>query len=190
MIKFPGLADYFPQLNKVEAEKIANNLHFKGDLRILKNKLANRILYSQAVAINAKDLIFDLAMIFEALKTAPGEYYNQNLKRIIIPEGILNFLPNLRQVAQVFLDAFRPQGIASILLKSQTVGVKNLGTYIRPKISGSKPLTIWIGEDKYQIQIGTISTIPVAGRKVDIKFPAGVSEVAGGDLGIVIDTRL
>lgn len=200
MPKLTGFFDSFPKLDQVTVEGVAVWLGRRTDAKILDNKLGNRILYPLAVPYSAEDSVFDLAILREAVKIHSQDYYNRNLKLIYIPEEFLQHFPDLHKLVWAFADALVLSEVTSILLKSETLGLKNLGTIIKPKIELSTGvILIWIRDKKYEVKVGSLTVIPVESSKVDIKFQSraaklqggdGVTmEVAGGKLGLVIDAR-
>lgn len=170
------------------------------DTKILDNKLGNRILYPSAIPYSVEDLVFDLAILREVVRRNPQNYFNRNLKVIYIPEGFLQHFPDLHKLVWAFADALALSEITSILLKSETLGLKNLGTVIKPKIELSAGvISIWIHDKKYDVKVGSLTVIPVESSKADIKFQSRVAkllgsssatlEVTGGELGLLVDTR-
>ncbi|KKS13198.1 MAG: hypothetical protein UU67_C0029G0001, partial [Candidatus Daviesbacteria bacterium GW2011_GWB1_41_5] len=88
MLHVRGFAAYFPKIGQIEAEKVALRIGFKGNPRLLKNKIANRILYSHAIAQTQEELKIDLAILFEAVKLSGDLYYKKSIGKIFIPEGL------------------------------------------------------------------------------------------------------
>lgn len=200
MLKTRGLFSYFPKLTNIEVAKVAFWLNCGNNPQILENKLGNRILYWQTIPITYDDLIFDLCLFREALKLQPQSFYNQNLKKIYIPEEFLEMFPNIQELAMAFVDSIGHLGISSIVTRFENVGVKNLGTLIKPEIfSESGSINIFVKGKSYQIKIGSLVIIPADSQKVDIKFESEVAklltknsliaEVVGGVLGVIVDTR-
>jgi len=191
MPKLTGLFDHFPKLNTVTADMVTAWLGGKADAKLLENRLGNRILYPSAIPCSAEDINFDLVILREAVKTQPQDFINQNLRLIYIPEEFGQFFPDLRTLAVAFVDALKPRGITSIVLKSATLGLKNLGSVIKPEvISPSGTILIRIHDQKYEV---------AESGKVDINFQSRAAkllgkdnatlEVAGGKLGLLVDTR-
>lgn len=198
MPKFSGLFSCFFEIDDIEIDKIASSIGFKGDPKLLENKLGNQILYPQTIPVSKDDLIFNLGLLQEALRFSGQKLYNQNLKRLYIPEKLLEVFTDRKNLVLVFINVFMPFGLITVSCKS-ALGVKNLGTLIRPTILGSGNITLWVKEKKYQIKAGILTIIPSESDRVDIKFESSeatledentlMAEVAGGQLGLVIDAR-
>lgn len=201
MPKLNGLFEYFPNLGSIDPEKIIASLNHKIDHGILLNQLYNRLLYPQTVPVSSENLFLDLAILAEVLRSNPQKYYDLHFKRIYIPENLLNLFPDLQQLIWIFIDVFATPGITKIFLRSENLGTRTLGTLIRPKVlSKDGWVFLWVHDKKYEVKLGSLMIIPVPNNRVDIKFesPAATilqknnvaTEVAGGQFGLVIDTRL
>lgn len=186
--------------DQVTVEGVAAWLGRRTDTKILDNKLGNRVLYPSAVPYSAEDLAFDLAVLREVVRLNPQNYFNQNLKVIYIPAGFLQHFPDLHKLVWAFADTLALPEITSILLKSETLGLKNLGTIIKPKIELSTGvISVWIHDKEYEVKVGSLTVIPVESSKVDIKFQSQAVkllgsndvtlEVTGGELGLLVDAR-
>lgn len=200
MPRVTGLLDYFPRLYEVAAEKIAASANQHTGIRILENRLGNKVLYPQTIPVSSEEFLFDLVLLKEALKLHSADYYNQNLRKVFIPEGLLERFPNLQKLAWVFVDAFKPPDICAILLRSQALGIKNLGTFIKVEVVRKEDeIGVWVDGKKYKIKAGCLATLPASGNKMDIRFESPsakllgkheiVTEVSGGELGLMIDSR-
>lgn len=144
---------------------------------------------------------FRLAVLREGFKTSSQNFYNKNLRTIYIPEGLLETLPDLQKFAWAVVDAIQPDGITSLILKSPTLGTKNLGTVIRPQIlKNDGEVSILVEGKEYKVKIGNLVFIPVSGNKTDFRFKSAAAsllgneeinaEVTGGQMGLIVDARL
>src|SRR3990167_9440024 len=109
MPKLTGLFSSFDDLDQISPEAIASWLKPAPELTSLENYLANKILYPQAVPLTKHDMQIDLAILREALRMngpKPGEqksnallggnpFLNITLRKILIPERFLDFVPDL-----------------------------------------------------------------------------------------------
>lgn len=200
MPKLAGLIDFFPKLEEVSADKVVAWLDRHPSPKIIENKLGNELLYPQTVPCSVEDLEFKLALLREGLKLHLRDFYNSNLKVAYIPEGLLEILPDLSKLAWALIDVIQPIGITALVLKSPTLGTKNLGTIIRPETVGdSGEVNIWTGGRKYEVKVGDLAFIPVSSNKPDVRFQSSsvrllgkediTTEVTGGQLGIIVDVR-
>lgn len=200
MPKPASLFSSFPDLENISVQKVEVWTKHRYDVKLLENKLGNRLLYPQTVPVSEEDLSFDLALLREALRLHPYKYYNQNLRRIYIPQELLDFVGDVGKVAQAFLDAFRPQGATSVLLSPARFGTKSLGTIIRPEISENRgEISIWVQGRIKKLAVGELVSLPVQTPRVDFRFYSQMAklmgkndislEVAGGELGLLIDAR-
>lgn len=198
MPAFKGLLNYISDVEKIEAEKIASTLLFKGDLKIIENQLGNLLLYPQVIPINKSESDFDLAVLREILRLEPGNFYRPDLKRIYIPEVFIRISPNLSKLAFIFIDLLKPVNLTSFLLKSESFGVKNLGTYIKPeKMAEHCFLDVKVGQKKFHVSTGKIVIIPLPQQKIDLELESNCNlienknkfyaEVVGGDIGLIVD---
>lgn len=193
-----GLLDYISDIEKIETEQLAVCLKFKGDTTIIENQLGHLLLYPQIVPITKADSDFDVAVLKELLKLESINFYNPNLKKIYIPEVCTHFFPNLSELAFLFIDNLKPVNLTAIYLKSNTLGIKNLGTYIKPDhVVDSCFLDIYIDQQKFRVLAGNIAIIPTKKQKIDLKLESNcniiegknefITEVIGGDIGLIVD---
>ncbi len=199
MSGYRGFTDYFPYINKIKAEKIAFYLGFKDDLNLLENKIANRILYPSSIAKTKQELLFDLSLLFEALRMSGELYFKKTLKKIYIPEGLLHIFPDDEQLVQIFIDALNPPNFTMLILKTNTGEEKILGTLIKSrKILPGTFFIIWLNGKKYQFPQGKINFLPVTDKakiifgleNKDSRIGASQTvKIEGGDMGLIVDTR-
>lgn len=201
MSKLTGLLEFFPGLESLSIDQMMQWLKIPGNPTIFENELGNRVLYPQTIPLDSSGLIFDLALLREALKINPHHYYNPTLKKIFIPETFLQRFPDLGQLAWAFIETFNPEGLVTIVEKIDDIGTKNLGTYLRPEIVTKNGIVVlWVAGKKYEVKVGSLNSIPASSSRVDIKFESTaarlvgkqnfVAEVAGGALGLIVDTRI
>lgn len=200
MPQLRGFFDYFPDIDLISIERVFEWLNYRHDHKLLENQYGNRILYPYSVPVSRDDLDLDLALLREELRLQPNKYYEKIFKRINIPEDFLELFPDTRKLVWAFIDALKPVGITTILVKSSHSGIYSLGTAIVPEsIPLGCTMKIWLGGKKYEIKEGSLVVIPANKKKMDmkleseeIKFPEGCSqirEISGGEVGIVIDLR-
>ncbi|MDO8638789.1 MAG: hypothetical protein Q7R43_04395 [Candidatus Daviesbacteria bacterium] len=193
-----GLLSYISDIEKLEASKIASSLNSSSDLKIIENQIGNLLLYPQTVPTTEGESSFDLSLLKEILRLEPQNFYNPNLKKIYIPEIFSHIYPNLSRLAFIFIDTLKPVNLTSFFLKSETLGIKNLGTYIKPEnVLDHCFLDVYVDQQKFHIMAGNIAIIPSLQRKVDIKMESNcniiegknefITEATGGDIGIIID---
>lgn len=163
----------------------------------LDNYFANRLLYPQVCAVNQKYYLWDQILLKAAIARQKDFFYNSQTKRLHIPAELQDLVPDLIQLVELFLDVCQPQGINYVWLKPDGV----IGTILTPKLLRAKgSIVIVAGEQRYEIVIGTLGRLAIEDRKIDIHFTSVAAtlmgqpdfqlEVAGGQLGILIDTRL
>lgn len=193
-----GLLSYISDIEKIETEKIAASLKFRVNLEIIENQLGNLLLYPQVIPVTEAESNFLLAVLKEILRLEPQNFYNPNLKKIYIPDVCAKILPNLSKLAFIFIDSLKPVNLTSFFLKSETLGLKNLGTYIKPEnISDQCFLDVFVDQQKFHILAGNITIIPTSKQKIDLRLESNcniidgknefITEVIGGDVGLIID---
>lgn len=204
MSKVLGVFDFFPNLNKIPIDEIAKRFPSRTNIKLIENYIANRILYPQAIPINADELKIDLKLLTVALSFHPEKFYDSNSKKIYIPQDFTFYLGDLKQLTLAFIDAFKPDQITTIYLTGFIRKV--LGTYIKPlRKESNGVLTIWVSQppwlnqQKYLLKLGTLTQLQSLSEKVDIKFESPVAtllgkntielEVYGGNLGLLVDLR-
>jgi len=152
----------------------------------------------QTIPVTEAESAFDLAVLKEMLRLEPENFYSPNLKKIYIPEAFVKIFPNLTKLAFLLIDALKPVCLTSFILKSENLGVRNLGTFIKPeKITPDGYVDIYISTNKFRVLSGNISIIPCSSPKFDLKLESNleiipgkkelITQVAGGDLGLIID---
>lgn len=195
------LISIFPRLEEVKPDVIAGWLGKDVNLKILENILANKLLYPTTIPTSEEELKIEVAMLTEAIKVDRDRFYNQNLNKIFIPDPLTSRFPNQEKLFWLFVDALNPEGIVNVALKVPNDGATSLATYIRPTVTANKGrVVITLEKSNFELQIGSLIVIPAHSRTVDIQFESDtatlmgknqvVTEVLGGSLGVVIDTRL
>lgn len=195
-----GLLDLFTVLPHLAELQIAELIPWAPtgvSQEVLDNYYGNRVLYSQAIAVDSKSAQLDLAILKAAVAREKGSYCNPNTKRLTIPLEIQQFVINPVQLAELFLDVCHPEQV-TFVMTNQTTPV---GTFIVPQITDNKgSIVVNVGGKNYKVNIGSMAHIPVAEGKVDLRFHSlgallmGKSElqleVPGGIIGIIVDARV
>lgn len=221
MPKLSGLFDSFDNLDQIEVNSLIPWLQNVPTTPIqLENYLANKILYPEALSLTALDMKIDLAIIREALRIngpkpnqvegpllGDNPFLNITLRKIIIPERFLNYVPDLLSLAWAFVDGL-------LLDRKKTDSFEDLwtvilvgdidevvGSVLLPQFDGSGDrMDFTLMGMNYQIKAGSLTRVPCMKSrcKIDYKFDSGMIlgkkissiEVNGGRLGLMIDGRM
>ena len=220
MLKLTALFDSFDNLDQISPEDIAAWLKSVPALVQLENYLANKILYPTTLPLTALDSEIDLAILREALKLngpnlsskktnsllGDNPFINITLRKILIPERFLHFVPDLTSLTWAFIDALLLnrrkedwfEDLWTIFLVDQSD--EQIGSVLLPQfenLSGIMELNI-LGKD-YKIRPGSLMVIPCPKDRCEISYKLSggqilgkqmsAIEVSGGKLGLVIDGR-
>lgn len=197
MPKLVGSFSSFKDLDKISVQDLIRWIPHPPNPFYIENYLANRIFYPQTIPQKEEDLEIELAILREALRLNP-DFYNRKYSKFLIPQTLLENLPNLGQVIWAYLDAYKPKGIAYVFLKNAKA--HQLGTVLIPDILNKQGLIELVVErKKYSIKLGNLTVIPCMEERCDISFFAKNAEILGknelsleifgGNLGIVVDAR-
>ena len=208
--------DVFDNLDTISAEAIASWLKPVPQLTQIENYLANKILYPGTLPQTEYEMQMDLGILREVLKiNAPkspnallgnNPFINSTLRKIIIPAKFLNFVPNLKILAWIFIDAFlRERQEKDFFTDLWTIVLaddadETVGSLILPEFDesfGVMNLTV-LGRE-YEIRPGSLNIIPCLKERCEIlyKIRSGkvlgksenAVEVSGGKLGLLVDGR-
>lgn len=223
MAKLPGLFDSFDNLDTIEIDSLITWLK-SVSLSIpsyqLENYLANKVLYPQTLPITAQDMKIDLAILREALRIngpklgtdsnpllGDNPFLNTTLRKIIIPQRFLYFVPNLTSLIWAFVDGL-------LLNKKKTDWFEDLWTVVLTddidEIIGSVLLpqfgdeadvmNLSVAGRDYKVKAGSLTIVPCHKDRCEIayKFKSGKIlgkkessvEIYGGKLGLIIDGRI
>lgn len=216
MPRLIGLFDVFDNLDTISAEAIASWLKPIPALSQIENYLANKILYPRSLPQTEYEMQMDLGILREALRmNAPksgnallgnNPFINTTLRKIIIPASFMNFVPSLKILVWIFIDAFLAArqkkdfftDLWTIVLTDDTDEI--VGSLILPEFDdslGVMNLTV-LGRE-YEIRSGYLSVIPCLKERCEIlyKIKSGkvlgksenAVEVSGGKLGLIVDGR-
>lgn len=220
MPRLPGLLDSFDNLDQITSEEIAFWLKPVPDYQLLENYLANRILYPQTRSISEHDMQIDLAILREILKKnspkleaqkansllGDNPFLNTTLRKILMPVELLNFVPNLLSLVQVFIDAFLSkrqrqdyfQDLWTLVLTGDIDEI--VGSALLPQFEGSGGvMNFKIQSKNYEIRQGSLVLVPCPKGRCEIAYKLrkgkllgrqeNAFEVYGGKLGLVVDGR-
>lgn len=219
MPNLSGLFDCFDNLDQIDINLVASWLKSPPSTIQLENYLANRILYPQSVPLTDSDMKIDLAFLREALRIngpktnvkadsllGDNPFLNVTLRKVIIPEVFLTFVPNLVQLSWAFIDGLLLDrkkddwfgDLWTVVISDNVDQV--IGTVLLPQFKDlSDFMDFSLLGKTYKIRAGSLSVIPCLRQRCEIvyKFNAGkflgkkesALEVYGGKLGLMIDGR-
>lgn len=190
MPKLTGVFELFDNLDKISPNSLNNWLKNREEPHYLQNFVGNRILYPQIVPTTKREMDLDFALLGEAVKLNRQLFFDEQSKRVIIPEVFLSRFPNLPRLGVVMVEGISPQGESTIYLKTKS-GHQFLGTVIAPTlISSDGPMQITINSKVSNVSLGSLVVFPITSPKVRVKIDALAEiEVSGGELGLIIDLR-
>lgn len=218
MPKLSGLFDSFDNLDQISPVDIASFLKPTPQLTQIENYVASKILYPQAIPITKYDMELDLAILREALRiNAPkveksssmlGEnpFLNVTLRKILIPQKFLNYVPNLSKLTWAFIDGLLKiskredffEDLWTVILTDDIEEI--VGTVILPEFQNEQgKIEVKLGGATYNAGFGALMVIPCPKQRCEVAFKLeqgkilGKKEVAlevyGGRLGLMIDGR-
>lgn len=219
MLKPSGLFESFDNLDKISPEAVASWLKSAPALIQLENYLANKILYPSTLPLTKLDSEIDLAILRELLKLngpkienkknvllGDNPFLNITLRKILIPERFLHFVPDLKSLTWAFIDALLLnrqkedwfEDLWTIVLTD--AADDQVGSVLLPQFEGSSSIMelSLLGKD-YKIRPGVLVVIPCPKDRCEISYKLvkgkilgkemSAIEVSGGKLGLVIDGR-
>ncbi len=196
MPRIYGVFDYFQDLENASIDDVAVNLKVRPDIKDLENYIANRILYPQAASLTQAELELDLGILKQGLLKNKS-YINLREKKILIPEVFYERFPDIVELCMAFIEVYKPQDMVTLVLTKST-GDEILGTYLWADFNKAKTLEINIEERIVKIVPG-LNIVPCPKNRCHIVFKSQngqlmgkndlVFEVAGGNLGLIINGR-
>lgn len=219
MPKMRGLFDSFDNLDQIDINLLIPFIKPSLQPIQLENYLANLILYPHALPLTEYDMKVNLAILKEALNLngpklerennllGSNPFINVTLRKILIPDSFLSFVPDLVSLVGVFIDAFlrvRPKtdffwDLWTVVLTNDSDEI--VGSVILPQFADrSGEMEISVLDKSYKITSGKLAIIPCMKDRCEISYKLkqgkvlGKSENAlqlyGGKMGILIDGRV
>lgn len=219
MPTLPGLFSSFENLDQIDVNSLSSWVKSPPDISSLENYIANKILYPQVLPLSDFDMKMDLAILRELLKTygpslekkdgtmlGNNPFLNITLRKIIIPERFLKFVPDLATLTWAFIDGLilnKKRGdffedLWTVILSNDTDEV--VGSVILPRFeTQTDVLSINLQNKEYKIKAGSLSVVPCPKDRCGIAYKLNKGnllgkresalEVYGGKLGLMIDGR-
>lgn len=217
-----SLFDSFDNLDQIDVNSLTlwlQDLPSKPSLVQLENYLANKILYPATLPMTDLDMKIDLAILREVLRIngpqatnatellGSNPFLNVVLRKMIIPEKFLHYVPDLTSLTWAFIDGLllnRQQ--KDIFWDLWTVVVTDdadlrVGSILLPQFKGKgDSMDLSVLSRNFKIKAGSLTVVPCPKDRCEIayKFAAGkilgkkesAVEVYGGKLGLMIDGRV
>lgn len=211
--------DAFDNLDQIPLDLISRWIKPKINPLQLENYIANKILFPQTMPISEYEMQIDLAILREALRIngpkldskdallGNNAFLNINLRKILIPDKFLKFVPNLQTLVIAFLDGLLLgkdkedfyEDLWTIVLTDDVDEV--IGSAILPRINNKDAqVEVNINNQNFRIKAGTLMIIPCTLERCPISYKLkgaqalgkneGSLEIYGGRLGVVVDARL
>lgn len=189
MPKLTGVFELFGNLDKISPDALNNRLKSREEPHYLQNFIGNRILYPQAVPVSKHEMDLDFALLGEAVRLNKQYFFDEQSKKIVIPESFLGRFPDLARLGIVMVEAIGAPGVSTIYLKG--TAWRFLGTVVAPSLlSSDGPLQVTINGKASNVNIGSLVVFPIQQEKVRVKIDSLEEvEVAGGELGLIVDLR-
>lgn len=220
MPKLSGLFDSFDNLDQIDVNLLIPWLKPAPQAVQLENYLANKILYPQTIPMTESDMKIDLAILREALRIngpkntnvssallGDNTFLNLTLRKILIPERFLLYVPNLVSLTWAFVDALllsrrkedKFQDLWTIVLVGDVDEI--VGSVILPQFSsGSGEIELSVLGKIYKIRTGGLMIVPCDKDRCEVAYKIkdgqvlgkaeSALELYGGKLGIMVDGRL
>lgn len=221
MVKLTGLFDTFDNLDSLEAENIVRWLKPIPQTVQVENYLANKILYPQTVPVTKEDMQLDLAILREALRIngpksrmvggsdllGDNAFLNITLRKIVIPQKFLQFMPDLVSITWAFVDGLLLErkrqdwfeDLWTVVVSDDTDQI--VGSVLLPQFqSNLSKLNLAFQGKNFEVRPGSLTVLPCPFERCEItfKFNQGkfmgktesVLELSGGNLGLIIDGRM
>lgn len=212
-----GLLDSFDNLDQINISDIASWIKPVPNEIQLENYLANRILYPQSIPLTEFEMKIDLAILREALKLngpkskpnsmlGDNPFLNITLRKILIPQRFLYFVPDLVALTWSFVDGLllgRDKkdffwDLWTVVLVDDSDEI--VGSVLLPQFdNNSGVMELNLLNKKYKINQGSLIILPCPKDRCEIsyKFNQGkilgkvenAVEIYGGKLGLMIDGR-
>jgi hypothetical protein len=188
MAKLTSIFEYLQDLDYIPTEEINRWLKHQVVPNSLLNFLGNRVLYPESISVTKEDLEIDRALLREILKRKPELIYDQNSRKIFLDPSLVNRVPPKNDFVVALVEALDLTGITQIIFrngKEETL----LGSVV-VLASASDQIEISLNNLEQQLQIGTITVIPMLGQNIILKIGKDQEvKVSGGEIGIIFDTR-
>lgn len=210
MPKFKGLFDSFYNLNEISVDSLMSWLKNPPATVQLEDYLANKILYPTTIPLTDFDMKIDLAILREALRInspKPDDpFLNITLRKIVIPEKFLQYVPDLVSLTWAFVDGLLLnrrkkdwfEDVWTVVVADDIDEI--VGSVLLPQFGDSNDnmiLTL-LGQD-YKIKAGSLTLVSCPTSKCQIAYKLNngkilgknisAVEVYGGKLGLMIDGR-
>lgn len=219
MPKLSGLFDSFDNLDQIDINNLISWLNPSPNPIQLENYLANKILYPQALPLTPADMQIDLAILREALRLngpKPQEkggpllgdnpFLNITLRKVIIPQKFLHFVPDLVSLTWAFVDGLLSgrekkdlfEDLWAVVVSDDVDEV--VGSIVIPQFSSkADALELKVLGKDIKIKAGSLTVVPCPKNRCEIAYrltggnllgkKEAALEVYGGRLGLLIDGR-
>lgn len=214
MPKISGVFEQFKDIDLIPIDEIVGWLKPAPNLFFLENYLGNLVFYPQIIPDSEEELNIELAILREALKRT-ANFYDLKKRKIIIPSEYIIRFPDLLKLVLAFTDGLKQNlvldkkdlnDINTIVLSKKNYEI-NLGTIFFPKFQSTNGLieVMFVQQPgsppskSYTLNQGSFANIPCQQSHCHVSFKSkdakiqgkaeNVLEIAGGEIGIIMDGR-
>ena len=186
-----SLFSSFDNLDQISSEALASWLKPVPQVIQLENYLANKILYPEALSLTEHDMQLDLSILREALKLngpkakdqstnallGDNPFLNTTLRKILIPARFLDFVPDLKSLTTVFIDAFVLdhkkqdwfEDLWTIVLTGDIDEI--VGSLLLPQFESSNGvINLKLPGVSYDVRCGHLMVIPCQKERCEIAY--------------------
>ena len=221
MPKFSGLFDTFDNLGQIDINSLLGWFKNAPPSPIqLEDYLANKILYPKTLPLTNFDMKIDLAILREALRInrpnlnktegpllGGNPFLNVTLRKVIIPERFLLYVPDLVNLVWAFIDGLflnrKKNDLFEDLWTVVVSGelVETVGSILLPEFPRlGERMNITLSGRQYRINSGSLTRVPCQKSRCEISYEltdgkilgknSDAIEVYGGKLGLMVDGRM
>lgn len=219
MPRLSGLLSSFDNLDQIDVNNLVSWLKPSPTPVHLENYLANKILYPQSMPISPSDMQIDLAILREALRLngpkpkdrgspllGDNPFLNITLRKVIIPQKFLRFVPDLVSLTWAFVDGLLLgrerkdlfEDLWAVVVSDDVDEV--VGSIVIPQFnSKNDALELKVLGKEIKIKAGSLTVVPCPKNRCEIAYKLtggnllgkkeAALEVYGGRLGLLIDGR-
>ena len=186
-MQLPSVLSQFTNLEQIDPKLVAAQSKLAFNLSQIENYVANKQLFPHTIPISISEMNVELAILSQVVKLNSNFFYNNNLKKIIIPEEFDDYYKGRDALIKAVCLGLDLSGVSQIVIRQNTN--TNLSGSVVVRKTPNKKVAVMISPNTYTQNVPATSLYTLNSSPCSATIDGEVFSLQGGSLGLTLITE-